>query len=201
MAPARLAARRRDRRRPRSRTALAVLLPVLGAPLAHAPVLRFDLLPALARPLDGGLELGGRRLLGDNKTWRGALVMTGGTILAAGALWRWPRYRHALPPPVAAAGPLRVGLRLGLATVVGELPNSLLKRRLGIAPGARRPGPLGVLLSLYDQADFVPFAALLLRPVWPMPPGDVALACAVVAVLHVPVNLVGYAVGARREPL
>jgi hypothetical protein len=48
--------------------ALWVFLPVLGAYLAHAPVLRFDLLPSLKCPLDGGATFRGRRLLGDNKS-------------------------------------------------------------------------------------------------------------------------------------
>ena len=59
------------------------LLPVLGAPLLHAPVLRFDLLTAVKRPIDGGRTFGGRRILGDNKTWRGALVMVTGVEAAA----------------------------------------------------------------------------------------------------------------------
>ena len=50
-----------------------VLLPVLGAPLAHAPVLRGDLMSGLARPIDLGLTVRGRRLFGDNKTWRGEI--------------------------------------------------------------------------------------------------------------------------------
>ena len=49
-----------------------LFLPVLGAPLLHAPVLAGDLAPGLARPLDLGLTVRGRRLLGDNKTLRGA---------------------------------------------------------------------------------------------------------------------------------
>ena len=31
-----------------------MFLPVLGAAIAHAPVLTFDLFPGLKRPLDGG---------------------------------------------------------------------------------------------------------------------------------------------------
>jgi len=47
-------------------------LPVLGAPILHAPVLRWDLPTGLQRPIS-------RRWFGANKTWRGALVMTVGT--------------------------------------------------------------------------------------------------------------------------
>jgi len=44
---------------------------VLGAPVAHAPILRFDFLQTLKKPIDGGRTLRGRRLLGDNKPGAG----------------------------------------------------------------------------------------------------------------------------------
>jgi CDP-2,3-bis-(O-geranylgeranyl)-sn-glycerol synthase len=188
---------------PRRSTAPALwtLLPVLGAPLAHAPVLRFDLLPSLRRPIDGGRTLGGRRILGENKTWRGALVMLAGVEAAALALHRVPAYRRRLPPPVAATSPAITGALLGIATVAGELPNSFAKRRLGVAPGGHRNGPAGIALAFVDQADFVLAAWLLLAPVHRMSVREAATAFATVAAIHVPINLVGYAVGARETPI
>jgi CDP-diacylglycerol--serine O-phosphatidyltransferase len=177
-----------------ARYAVWVLLPVLGAPLAHAPVLRWDLLPGLRRPIS-------RRLFGQNKTWRGALVMTVSTVAASAALRRLPAYRARLPPDVDHADATLVGGLLGIAVWAGELPNSLLKRRLGIPPGQRRSSPLGLAISVFDQADWVPTAWLLLRPVWRMPAADAAKAFLLVAVVHVPINLVGYAIGARETPL
>src|SRR5215218_2330110 len=82
-------------------------LPALGGALAHAPVLRFDLAPRLRRPLDGGATVRGRRLLGDNKTIRGAIVMAGGTLAATLALHRVGWYRDRLAPELRSAGPLR----------------------------------------------------------------------------------------------
>jgi hypothetical protein len=170
-----------------------VFLPAFGAPLAHAPVLRFDLAPALRRPIS-------RRAFGANKTWRGAAMMHGGTFAAALALHRVPAYRQRLPTAVDEAGPVVVGSLLGLAIWLGELPNSFVKRRLGIAPGTQRPSAAGLAFSIYDQADWVPVAALLLRPVWRMSAREVAQVFALVAAIHVPVNLVGYAIGARTAP-
>ena len=178
-----------------------VLLPVVGSPLLHAPVLRWDLLQALKKPVDGGATFRGRRILGDNKTWRGALCMTAGTVVASVLLRRSRWYRSKLPPEVEAASPVVVGTLLGLAVVAGEFPNSFAKRQLGIAPGTQRRDAVGIAFSVYDQADWVPMAWLLLAPVWRMPARNAVDAFALVAALHVPVNLIGYAVGARSSPI
>src|SRR4051794_1383916 len=132
-------------------------LPPLGAPLAPARVLRFDLAPRGRRPIN-------RRLFGANKTWRGAVMMHGGTFAAALALHRVPAYRRRLPAAVEDAGPVVTGGLLGAAIWLGELPNSFVKRRLGIAPGTQRRSALRLATSRYPQSDWRPAAALLLWP-------------------------------------
>ena len=174
--------------------AIWAFVPALGAPIAHAPVLRWDLAPALRRPISG-------RLFGANKTWRGVLVMNAGPVAGAVLLYRLPAYRRRLPAGAAAAGPLRVGALLGLALWAGELPNSFVKRRLGIAPGKQRRSATGVAISVFDQFDWVPLAALVLRPVVRMSAREVAQACAIVTAVHLPINLIGYWVGARTDPI
>jgi CDP-2,3-bis-(O-geranylgeranyl)-sn-glycerol synthase len=178
-----------------------LFLAVLGAPILHAPVLRYDLMRALRRPLDGGRTLGGRRLLGDNKTWRGALCMVAGVVLATVVLWRWPWWRDQLPHAVRASSPALVGLLIGLGTVGGELPNSFLKRRLGIAPGARRRSLSGAALAVLDQGDLVLGIWVALLPVWTMPVWLAAIAFVAVSAVHAVVNVVGYAIGARAAPV
>jgi CDP-diglyceride synthetase len=175
---------------------LLVFVPVLGAPILHAPILRWELLWGLRRPLDGG-----RNVFGNNKTWRGALVMTAGIVVAAVLLSAWPAYWHALPGGVQDAGPLLFGLLLGIGVVVGELPNSFLKRRLGIRPGRRRGGALGLALTVLDQGDLVLGAWLLLAPIWAMAPWQAAVAFAVVSAIHLLINVIGYAIGARTAPI
>jgi CDP-2,3-bis-(O-geranylgeranyl)-sn-glycerol synthase len=178
-----------------------VFLPAAGALVAHAPVLILDLAPGLSRPLDGGRTLRGRRLLGDNKTVRGAIVMFGGAAVSALALSRAPWFRTRLPERVREApAPLYAGL-LGAAVVLAELPTSFVKRQIGIAPGQRRRSAAGALMSLYDQGDFVLAGALILRPVWRPKPGELAGAFAVVSAAHLGVSVVGYAIGARDSVL
>jgi CDP-2,3-bis-(O-geranylgeranyl)-sn-glycerol synthase len=104
--------------------ALWIFLPVIGAPLLHVWVLRGDWLRGLKAPLDGGRTFRGRRLLGNNKTWRGALLMTGGVLLATLVLSLWPWWWHEMPQGIQTAGPALTGLLIGLGVVVGELPNS-----------------------------------------------------------------------------
>jgi hypothetical protein len=173
------------------------LLPVLGAPVLHGPVLRGDVMSGLARPLDAGACVRGRRVFGDNKTWRGAVVMGTGTVGASVALDRLEWFRERLPVELREAGPWRYGPLLAVGVVGGELPNSFLKRQLGIAPGSRRWTPAGVALVVFDQADFVLGVWLALLPLWRMPWRDVARAFALVAGVHMGINVVGYAIGAR----
>jgi len=171
-----------------------VFLPVLGAPLAHGPVLRADVAPWLKRPISA-------RLFGENKTWRGAVVMTVGTVAGALALDHIPAYRRRLPEPIAASSPLLIGALLGTATWVGELPNSFVKRRMGIPAGQRRHSRVGLLISAIDQADWVPTAALMLRPIWRMTGRQTAEVFVLAIAGHLPINLVGYAIGARTAAL
>jgi hypothetical protein len=176
---------------------LLVFVAVLGAPVLHAPVLALDLLEPLKRPLDGGASIGGRRVFGDNKTWRGALFMICGPALAALALTRWPAFRDALPDDVADSAPLLWGGLVGLGVVVGELPNSFLKRRLGIAPGTQRRTPGGIALVVLDQADLVPGVWLCLAPVYVLSAATAAVAFVAVTVVHLAINVIGHAIGAR----
>jgi CDP-archaeol synthase len=178
-----------------------VFLPVLGAALAHAPVLRFDLLKGLKRPIDGGATLRGRPLFGRNKTWRGAVSMFGGVMVATQLIWRSDWYRRRLPTEIQDARPGLVGALLGASVVMGELPNSFVKRQLDIAPGERLSSPGGLAISLFDQADFVLTAWLLLRPVYRMSAREAVDASITVTAVHLPINVIGYALGARATPI
>src|SRR5439155_26683662 len=113
----------------------------------------------------------------------------------------WPWWWHHLSHPVRHAGPVALGALIGAGVVLSELPNSFLKRQLDIAPGARRLTPTGLALVVFDQADFVVGICLLLLPVWQIPFTHALLAFAVVVAVHLAVNLIGYAVGARASPI
>jgi CDP-2,3-bis-(O-geranylgeranyl)-sn-glycerol synthase len=150
------------------------------------------------RPIDGGRTLGGRRLLGDGKTWRGTAVGTLVGVALAVAL-------NALQPAAAGAMgadlptfPLRAAVGLALGAMLGDIGASFLKRRLGRQRGAAVPG--------LDQLDFVVGAlalAALLAPVWTVATFSLPrLAVVVVAtpLLHLTTNAGAYLLGLKAEP-
>ena len=166
---------------------LWLALPLIASGLVHLAVLKLDLLPALRRlPLDGGLTLRGRRLFGDNKTWRGAVVTIGTTTLAAWALAQLSACCWSLPTlvPFAEAHPVSWGLLLGTGYIVGELPNSFAKRQLGIAPGAAGRGTAGRVFWVVDQLDSLAGMLLFVAPVWHPSPALLAAIIVLMLVAH-----------------
>jgi len=166
---------------------LWLALPIIMAGLVHLAVMKLDLLPGLRRlPLDGGLSYRGRRLFGDNKTWRGAVVTIGTTTLAAWVLAQLSACCWSLPTlvPLAETHPLVWGLLLGTGYIVGELPNSFAKRRLDIAPGAAAQGTSGRAFWIIDQLDSLAGMLLFIAPVWRPSLGLLALIVAIMLVAH-----------------
>jgi hypothetical protein len=150
--------------------ALWLAVPVILGGLTHVLVIRAGLLPWLAVPLDAGLTLRSRRLFGDNKTARGALVMIAATTAWTAAQWLLHR-SGAVPwswhPIDLERVPWwQVGPLMGAGYILGELPNSFLKRQLDIAPGAAASGPVRRLFWVVDQIDSFAGVIALLALVW-----------------------------------
>lgn len=165
--------------------ALWLVAPVLIVGLAHVAVIVLDIAPALARPIDAGRRWRGRELIGRNKTWRGFVVMPLGAALTVGLqdaiarraprLGRLGRIRADAPP-----API-VGAVCGLAYVVAELPNSFVKRRLGIAPGERTSAAQYAI----DQFDSVIGCVVAVRAFYQVRTSDAVAAGVVGGLFHV----------------
>jgi hypothetical protein len=166
-------------------------------------VLRFNLLPGLKRPIDGGAVVGGRRLFGDNKTWRGLVTsVVGCTAMVAVQKYAiGDRAGRVALVDYGEVNVLALGAALGAGAIIGELPNSFLKRRLGIGPGGRARGLAGSVLYVLDQVDWLLVVWPLLL-VWIHPTWSVVLTSLVVALVgHQLISLVGYWIGARERPV
>ena len=181
--------------------ALWVIAPVVLSGLTHVAVIKLGLFRKLASvPLDLGATSGGKRLFGENKTLRGAVVM-----IAATALWvllqtrlsAFLGWRDELSPPFECLHPIAWGALVGAGYVAGELPNSFVKRRLGIAAGAAARGSLRVVFWTIDQVDSLVGVMVFLAAVWHPSMATVAALFGVTLLVHPIVALVMYFLGLK----
>lgn len=186
-----------------SRTVLGacwLILPVVVGGLGHVAVLKTDLLTSLAVPVDGGARWRGRPVFGANKTWRGFALMTGLTALASAsqtALAR--RYRWSTPLQLQQSARVNAwlaGAICGLTYCLAELPNSFVKRRLGISPGIR-VHRYSWLQYTIDQADSVVGCMLPLRLIYRSEVAELLTALALGLGIHIGIDQLIYAIGVK----
>jgi len=174
---------------------LVVIGALVGAGVVQSAVIRFDLLPRLAVPLDAHAAIGGRRVFGANKTWRGVLVMMTATTTAV-----WLIFSAVPPvPKVPTIGWAGLGALMGFAYVVAELPNSFVKRRLGIGAG-QRSNRLPALQYLVDQADSVFGVTLVILLVLHPGPGELAELVVLGTLIHAAFDLLRRSLGPTPGP-
>jgi hypothetical protein len=164
------------------REASVLFAPLLLGFACHGLCIKTGFLRGLARPIDGGARVRGRRLFGENKTYRGPVVVAIGTGLGYLALGRFP---------------FTVGLLVGAAAMLAELPNSFLKRQLDIAPGGQATGLASAAFHVLDQIDVAAGAWLVLALVVRPTPALVLASLAFVFVTHQAITVAGYALGMR----
>lgn len=156
--------------------------------------------------IDGGATLGGRRVLGDGKTWSGLVggtaVGTGVGLLLQAARGPLVQGGTALPDYGPLPGLVLLPLSLALGALLGDVTASFVKRRRG----HRRGEPwVGV-----DQLDFVVGAILLagltstlLGNPWFTDSFTLPVLAAIVLltpVLHLGANVAGHRMGKKEVP-
>jgi CDP-diglyceride synthetase len=162
-----------------------LLLPAILGGVLNMVFVKLPLLRRWQIPMDGGKVLGdGRRVFGDNKTWKGFFGMIALTALSAWLCWRGV-YAHSF---------LR-GAWLGFAYVLFELPNSFIKRRLGVQAGTNG----GFVQTFFDQADSAIGYALFLAVAIPVHWYDVIWLAALATVTHYVINVLLYLVKLRGQ--
>ena len=152
----------------------------------------------LAIPVDGGWTFRDRRLLGDNKTLRGFVVMVPATGIAFLIVsFVATRTVPGLWPltPVEYGG---LGALAGAGFMIGELPNSFLKRQLGIPPGAAAEGPVARrVFFVVDRLDSIAGVLAALALAVPVPFATAAYALIVGSVVHGGFSLVTFRLGGK----
>ena len=177
--------------------ALILFAPLLVSAALSGMVMRLDLFPALKAPVDAGRTVRGRPLFGANKTWRGFAVAVAGSVAAVAIERAIPFPRWMCVVDYGSINPAAFGAALGLGAMLGELPNSFVKRQLGIAPGKTASGARRFAFYLWDQLDLLTGAWPLLS-IWVHPSLRLVAASVVLAlVLHPLVAVIGFVVRAR----
>jgi CDP-2,3-bis-(O-geranylgeranyl)-sn-glycerol synthase len=127
---------------------------------AHVLWLRSAASMKFGFPIDFGLSLNGKRILGGHKMLRGFVVMVPATGAAFFLLF--VAVRMAIPCFAAqlwTAAPWQYavwGAWAGLGFMAGELPNSFVKRRLKIPPGGLPALPSGrSICFVADRVDSI----------------------------------------------
>ena len=166
---------------------LWLAVPVIVSGLVHLSVLKLDLFPGLrVLPIDGKAMFRGKRVFGDNKTWRGAVITITSMSVTAWALAALDTCCLHLPTlvPYAETHPVAWGMLLGTGYIVGELPNSFIKRQIGIGPGEGGSGLTGRVFWVIDQLDSLAGMLVFTWPVWHPPLALVLLLATIMLVAH-----------------
>lgn len=173
-------------------------LPAGAANVAPILAARVPAFKRLAVPVDGGHSLGGIRVLGDNKTWRG---FAAGIVAATVVLWLQQLlaadvgWLHGLTSQIdyAHLPTLLVGPLFGVGALGGDATESFLKRRQGIPPGhAWFP---------FDQTDYIIGGAIATAPFVTLSMWQYVWLLAVWTIAHLLASYGGWLMGLKDKPL
>lgn len=183
---------------------LIVAMSVAGA--VHVLWLRSSWSRRFAWPVDGGLTVRGHRLFGDNKRVCGFMVlppMAALSFLLIGVM------REYFPPfvadglwPLSATQYAGLGLVCGFAFMLAELPNSFLKRQLGITPGqAPQQAWLRPVVLVVDRIDSILGVLLAVSLLVPVPIATWFWVMAFGPVAHAVFSIVMHSIGIKARAL
>ena len=178
---------------------LLAFLFFLPAGAANTSPVFANKLPLLKRwktPIDFGLNWHGKRLLGDNKRWRGLIFgsfiggVTGGLV-------------HLLQPEViqqirvVSFVPLLdmifLGMALGFGALAGDAVESFFKRRTGVKPGHS--------WFPFDQLDFIAGGLAFSMLLADLSSGLILRVIIIYFGLHLVTSCFGYLLGLKDKPI
>ena len=184
------------------------LMPVIFAGILNMIFCKLPILGFLKKPMDAGKTFtDGRRIFGDSKTWKG---FAGYVILGTLMTLLWGFICKASPALAShdffyfehentALYNLFCGVLVGIAYALFELPNSFLKRRLGIDQSKTMKGWQKVLFVFLDQADSIFGCVLVVCIFHPLPVWYYFLYVIVGAVTHIVFNMLLYFAHLRKN--
>lgn len=183
------------------------LLPTIIAGIFNMIFCKLSILKKLQYPIDGNKNfIDGKRIFGDNKTWKGLLGYIVFNICTS-ILWglicnsvnlNSYNFFYVYHENTVVYN-LLIGLLLGLSYSLFELPNSFLKRRLDIEPGKTTKGFKKIFFIVLDQADSIFGCCLVVAIFYKMSFGFYLLYVLIGTVTHIVLNILLYFMKLRKN--
>ncbi len=177
------------------------LLPVILAGILNMAWCKAPVFDFLKTPLDHNRTfMDGRRLLGDNKTYKGlagmlafgvACTILWGAVCGSSDYLQGHNYLYRSHDNTLLYNGV-IGFFLGLAYALFELPNSFIKRRFAVPSGKTVGGPGRYFFIFFDQADSIIGCTLAVCFVYPMSPAFYLAYVLVGAATHIILNMLLY---------
>ena len=184
---------------------MTLLGPILAG-VVNSIFCKLNILNSLKKPLDFNKKIKGKRIFGDNKTWKGLLGYIFFNIIfmvLVGIIYKATNIEHLnffyINHKNTLTYNILVGALLGLFYALFELPNSFMKRRLDIKPGKTIKGPKKYFFIFLDQADSVFGVALVVWMFYPIGIKVYLLYIFVGAVTHLLINMLLYLLHLRKN--
>lgn len=184
------------------------LLPAILSGIFNMIWCKTGVLKSLKKPMDFGRCLSdGKRIFGDNKTWKGFigyLVLNTFFSIVWGCVGSAASIDHLnffyINHENTFIYNILIGLLIGLGYALFELPNSFLKRRLDITPGKTTSGFWKWFFVFLDQADSVFGCALVVWIFYDLGILLYLLYVLVGAFTHIILNVLLYLAKLRKNP-
>jgi len=177
--------------------ALFILAAMIPAGLLHTAWLKSSWSGRLSVPVDFGMTFRGRRLFGPNKMLRGFVILP----LASGLMFLLAS-QIAAPWPIPHWHYLLLGFSAGLGFMLGELPNSFIKRQLDIEAGqAPLRAPARWLFLVVDRADSTLGMLIVLQVMVPVPAMTWLILLGIGAVVHALFSITMFRLGIKARAL
>lgn len=185
----------------------ATLFPTIFAGIINSLWCKSSLLSKLKVPIDFNKNfIDNKRIFGDNKTWKGLIgyiILNIVSQIIWGAICDVVNINHINYFYVNHTNTLLynllLGFFLGVFYAFFELPNSFMKRRLGIEAGKPPKGLKKVFFIFIDQADSVFGVCLVVAMFYKMSIGFYLTYVIIGAVTHILLNMLLFALKIRKN--
>lgn len=177
--------------------ALWFFAPVGLANMTPILVAKLPLLHEWNTPIDCGKTFRGKRIFGDNKTWRGFVF--GFLVALAFLFWQQWAYLNGVWAEslswidYSAVNVFLLALAFSVGALGGDALESFFKRQLDKKPGESWPP--------FDQLDYIVGGLLLSLPFVSLSGTQVLIIVIVWLIIHPVSTIIGWALGLKDKPI